>query len=68
MNSFEVASQELRPVVGNHSRFGRRMLLFGVLQNHFDLSFLHRLPQIPMQDRTTVTLQNAAQVIKCIGI
>jgi hypothetical protein len=39
----EVARDELGPVVGNHPRFGLRILLLGSFQNPFDVSFLHRL-------------------------
>ncbi len=40
----EVASNELRAIVGDDSRLRFRVLLLGSLQNHFDVSFLHGLP------------------------
>ena len=60
----EIAGNELRAVVGDDSRFRFRVLLLGSLQDHFDISFSHRLAQIPMHEETTETVQNAAQVIE----
>src|SRR5438067_10172536 len=44
----EVASDELRAIVGDDSRLGFQVLLLGSLQDHFDIGFSHRLTQIPM--------------------
>src|ERR1022692_3622924 len=60
----EVACDELWPVVRDDTRPCRRVLFLGSLQNYLDVGLLHRLPQIPMHDRTTVPVQNAAQVIE----
>src|SRR6266478_7565084 len=60
----EVSGNELRSVVGDDSRFGFRVFLSCSLQDDFDLRFGHRFPQIPMNDRTAVAIQNAAQVIE----
>ncbi len=60
----EVASNELRAIVGDDSRPRLRVLLLGSLQNHFDISFSHGLTQIPMHEETTEPIQNAAQVIE----
>jgi len=56
----EVPSDELRPVVGDDSRLRFRALLLGSFEDHFTIGFLHRLPQIPMNDATTVSIQRAA--------
>jgi hypothetical protein len=56
----EVASNELRAIVGDDSRLRFRVLLFGSLQDHFHISFSHGLPQIPMHEETTEPIQNAA--------
>ena len=56
----EVASNELRTIVGDDSRLHFRVLLLGSLQDHFDIG----LPQIPMHEETTEPIQNAAQVIE----
>ena len=60
----EVASDELRAIVGDDSRLRLRVLLLRSLQNHFDVGFSHGLPQIPMHEETTEPIQNAAQVIE----
>src|SRR6516165_2985133 len=60
----EVLSDELRPVVGNDSRFNARILLFGTFQNDLNVGFRHRLPQIPMNQETAVAVQDAAQVVE----
>src|SRR5450631_196376 len=60
----EVASDELRSVVGDDTRPCLRVLFLASLQNYLDVGLPHRLSQIPMHDRTTVPIQNAAQVIE----
>jgi hypothetical protein len=60
----EVASDELRAIVGDDSRLGFQVLLLGSPQDHFDIGFSHRLTQIPMHEETTESIQNAAQVIE----
>src|SRR5260370_7900662 len=60
----EVSGNELRSVVGDDSRLGFRAFLSCSLQDDFDLRFGHRFPQIPMNDRTAVAIQNAAQAIE----
>src|SRR5215472_8764583 len=61
---FEVASDELWSVVGDNTRPGLRVLLFGSLQDQFDFALLHLLSQIPMHHETTVAIQYAAQVLE----
>src|SRR5271170_6344975 len=61
---FEVSGDKLWPVVGDDPRFCFRILLTGSLQDDFDFRFGHRFPQIPMDDRTAIAIQNAAQVIE----
>ena len=60
----EVASNELRAIVGDNAWLRFRVLLLGSLQNHFDISFSHGLPQIPMHEEAAEPIQNAAQVIE----
>ena len=60
----EIASDELRAVVGDDSRLRFRVLLLGSLQNHFDVGFSHGLPEIPMHEETAEPIQNAAHVIE----
>src|SRR5947208_14636030 len=50
----EVASDELRAIVGDDSRLGFQVLLLGSLQDHFDIGFSHRLAQIPMHEETSL--------------
>ena len=45
-------------------RFCFRVYLSGSLQNDFDFRFGHRFPQIPMDDRPAIAIQNAAQVVE----
>lgn len=61
---FEVAGHELRAIVGDDSRLRFRVLLFGSLQDRFDISFSHGLTQIPMYEETTEPIQNTAQIIE----
>src|SRR5215469_4009489 len=60
----EVASDELRAIVGDDSRLRFRVLLLGSLKDQFDIRFSHGLTQIPMHEKTTEPIQNAAQVIE----
>ena len=60
----EVSGNELRSVVGDDPWFCLRIFLPRSLQNDFDFRFGHRFPQIPMDDRTAVAIQNAAQVVE----
>src|SRR5215467_2986652 len=64
MNSLKSRAMNLRAIVGDDSRLRFRVLLLGSLQDHFDISFPHGLPQIPMHEETTEPIQNAAQVIE----
>ncbi len=60
----EVLGDELRPVVGNDSRFNARILLFGTFQNDLDVSLGHPLAKIPMNQETAVPVQDAAQAVE----
>src|SRR2546427_6252943 len=60
----EVASDELRPVVGDDAGLCLRVLFLGSFENYLDVGLPHRLTQVPMHDRTTVPIQNAAQVVE----
>jgi hypothetical protein len=50
MNSLKSRANELRAIVGDDPRLRFRVLLLGSLQDHFDISFSHGLPQIPMHE------------------
>ena len=63
----EVASDELRPIVGDDSRPRFWVLFLGAFEDYFDISFPHGLPQISMHEETTEPVQNAAQVIEGAG-
>src|SRR5664279_1213540 len=60
----EVACDELRPVVRDDTRLCLWVLFLGSFENYLDVGLPHRLSQVPMHDRTTVPIQNAAQVIE----
>jgi len=45
----EVASNELRTIVGDDSRLRFRALLVGSLQDHFDISFSHGLASLAVR-------------------
>src|ERR1700732_5316433 len=61
---FEIPCDELRSVVGDDPGFGFRVFLSRSLQNDFDLRFGHRFPQIPINDRTGIAIQNAARAVE----
>ena len=46
----EVARDELGPVVGDDARTRLRKPLSGSLKNNFDVSFLHGLADLPVDD------------------
>src|SRR6267143_715474 len=60
----EVARDELRSVVRDDSVFRLRILFLGSLQDNFDLRSGNRLPQIPMHQETTVSIQHTAHVVE----
>src|SRR5512133_4030037 len=60
----EVLGNELWPVVGNDPWPGRRVFLLGPFQNDFHVSFGHLLPDLPMDDGATASIQEAAQVVE----
>src|SRR5215467_14968895 len=60
----EVPGDKLWPVVRDDPRFCFRIFLSPSLQDDFNFCFGHRFPQIPMDDRTAVAIQNAAQVVE----
>lgn len=64
---FEIAGQELRPVVADDAGLFSRELLQRLLQDEFDLSFLHRLPQLPMHDKAAEAVQSGDQEMGFIG-
>src|SRR5260370_732283 len=48
----EIACDELWSVVRDDARLRFRVLFLGSFENDLDVGFLHRLPQIPMNDAT----------------
>jgi hypothetical protein len=43
---------------------GFRILFLGSFENHFDVGFPHGLFQAPMHDESTVSIQDAAQIVE----
>jgi hypothetical protein len=62
MNSLKPRARNWGPWSGDDSGFCLRIFFFGAFQNHFDLRFLHRLPQIPMPNRPAISIQPTVQV------
>ena len=60
----EIAGNELRTIVRDNAGLRFRVLFLGAFENYFDVSFAHRLAQIPMHEETAEAIQNAAQVIE----
>jgi hypothetical protein len=64
MNSLKSRAINCGPFVRDDPGFRLRVLFLGSFQNHFDLRFLHRFPQIPMHNRPAISIQNTAQVVE----
>ena len=60
----EIAGNELRTIVRDNAGLRFRVLFLGAFENYFDISFAHRLAQIPMHEETAEAIQNAAQIIE----
>src|SRR5260370_6306427 len=60
----EVACDELRPIVGDDPRLHVRVPFLRSFENYLDVGLPHRVSQVPVHDRTTVPIQNTAQVIE----
>jgi len=63
----EIAGNELRAVVRDDAWLRFRVLFLGAFENYFDISFPHRLAQIPMHEETPEPVHNAAQVIESVA-
>ncbi len=61
---FEVLGNKLRPIVRNNPgmRFGK--LFPGSLEDNFNITFCHRLSDLPMNDIPTVTIKDTTQIIE----
>ena len=60
----QIAGNELRAIVRDNAWLCFRVLFLGAFENYFDISFPHRLAQIPMHKETAEPVQNAAQVVE----
>lgn len=61
---FEILGNELRAVVGNDPWSGSRVFLFGALKDDFNIWFGHLLSDLPVDNGTAATIQEAAQIIE----
>ncbi len=61
---FEVLGNELRTVVRDNPWTSLRKLLFGPLDDDFNVRFQHPLPDLPVDDEAAATVHDAAEVIK----
>ena len=64
MNSLKSRAMNCGPLSELTRGFASRYFLPRSLQNDFGFFFGHRFPQIPMDDRTAIAIQNAAQVVE----
>lgn len=62
---FKVLSEELWSVVRYDAWARFWKLSLRLLKNDFDIRFLHLLPDLPVDDKTTAAVEKAAQVVKC---
>jgi hypothetical protein len=60
----EVLGDKLGAVVGDDPRLNPGIPFFGPFQNDLNVAFRHLLPQIPMNQETAVTVEDAAQVVE----
>jgi len=61
---FEIASDELRPIVGDNPGRGLREQLPGPLQDDLDFAFGHRFANLPVHQVAAVAIQHAAEVVE----
>jgi len=61
---FEILGNELWPVVGNNPWAGSWVFLLGSLQDDFYIRFGHLLSDLPMDDGTAASIEEAAQVVE----
>ena len=59
----KVRRNELQPVIGDDPRLYFRIFLRS-LQNDFNFRLGHRIPQIPVDNRVALAIQNAARVVE----
>lgn len=60
---FEIAGDELGPVVGDDAGCGVRHVFSGSLEDEFHVDFGHGLAQAPVDDEAAVAFEHGAQVI-----
>ena len=60
----EVAGDELGTIVRDDSRLDARVLFQGFLQDDLDFLFFHGFPQLPVDDRPAVAIENAGEVVE----
>jgi len=61
---FKVFGEELRAVVRYDSGARFRKLLLCLLNDDFYIRLLHLLPDLPVNDKTAASVEEAAQVVK----
>ena len=64
---FEITSNELRTVVGDHSGSNTGIFFHRSLDDNFDLGFCHRVAQLPMQHGSGAAVQDRTQVEEGTG-
>ena len=64
---FEIASNELRSVVGDDSRFGVRIFFQAALQDDLDVRLGHGLAQLPVYDGARATVEQRAEIEESPG-
>ena len=60
----ELPGNKLWAVIGDDPRSSFRKLLLGALQNDLHIHFRHLFPDLPMNNETTASIENAAQIIE----
>jgi hypothetical protein len=65
MNSLKSLAMNCGPFVVDDPGSRFRVDFLGALQDDLDVGLGHRLPQIPTDDVSAATIQNAAQVVEC---
>lgn len=61
---FEIARDELRPIICDDSRPCIGMLFSRSLKDGFNVEFLHFLADFPMYNRSTTSVQDAAHKVE----
>lgn len=64
---FEIASDELRAVVGDDSRFGAGIFFQAALEDDLDVGLGHGLAQFPVNDCARAAVEQRAQIEESPG-